>query len=106
MEIDNMEFRKEYINIVEFLNSYAVVGMYRGEETWNEIERVMNEVPDYVLVLIDLRQANPLQYVFCQYAFGPLFQAFKNNEWRHKYTIFQMYDFHQPGFFRGVLKYL
>ena len=100
-----MKFREKYkFNIVEILNSYAVVGMYRGEETWNEIERVMNEVPDYVLVLIDLRQANPLQYVFCQYAFGPLFQAFNSNSWQRKYTIFQMHDFHQPGFFRGVMK--
>lgn len=98
------EFKKEYLDIVELLNSSAVVGMYRGKEIWTEIEKLMDRAKEGALVLIDLRRANPLQYVFCQYAFGPLFQALKDRKWAQKYVIFQMHDFHKPGFFRGVLK--
>lgn len=104
--MNNIEFKKEYLDIVKLLNSPAVVGMYRGKEIWTEIEKLIDEISDDTLVLIDLRQANPLQYVFCQHAFGPLFQALKDQRWQHKYVIFQMYDFHKPGFFRGILKHL
>jgi hypothetical protein len=64
----------------------------------------MNEVTDNSMVIIDIREANPLQYEFCQYAFGPLLKAFNSGEWPRKYVIFRMYEFHKPGFFRGVLK--
>lgn len=100
------KFEKRNLDIVDVLNSSAVVGMYRGKEAWTAIEELMNEVADGTLVLIDIRRANPLQYAFCQHAFGPLFQALNNQRWQHKYVMFQMHDFHQPGFFRGVLKYL
>jgi len=101
-----IEFKKEYLDIVKLLNSPAVVGMYRGKEIWSDIEKLMDRVTDGTLVLIDLRRANPLHYVFCQYAFGPLFESLMSRKWAQKYVIFQMYDFHKPGFFRGVLKYL
>ena len=106
IQMSLIEFKKEYLDIVKLLNSPAVVGMYRGKEVWAEIEKLMDKVSDGTLVLIDLRQANPLQYVFCQHAFGPLFQALISRKWIRRYMIFQMYNFHKPGFFRGVLKYL
>lgn len=101
-----IEFKKEYFDIVKPLNSPVVIGMYRGKEIWTEIEKLIDKISDDTLVLIDLRRANPLQYVFCQHAFGPLFKALKDQRWQHKYVIFQMYDFHKPGFFRGILKHL
>ena len=101
-----VEFKKEYLDIVKLLNSPAVVGMYRGIEIWTEIEKFMENVSDGTLILIDLRRANPLQYVFCQHAFGPLFQALMDRKWIQKYVIFKMYNFHKPGFFRGILKHL
>ena len=104
--MNNIEFKKEYLDIVRLLNSPAVVGMYRGKEVWAEIEKLMDKVSDGTLILIDLRQASPLQYVFCQHAFGPLFQVLISRKWIRKYVIFRMHDFHKPGFFRGVLKYL
>jgi len=104
--VNNIEFKKEYLDIVKLLNSPAVVGMYRGKEVWIGIEKLMDNVSDGTLALIDLRRANPLQYVFCQYAFGPVFQALISQKWIQKYVIFQMYDFHKPGFFRGILKHL
>jgi len=100
------QFRKQEIDIVDLLNSPAVVGMYRGKEAWSELEKQIDGVSDNALVLIDIRRANPLQYEFCQYAFGPLFEALDSGRWLHKYVIFQMYDFHKPGFFRGILKHL
>lgn len=101
-----MEFHKGDIDVVSLLGSTAMVGMYRGKEAWGEVEKQMDEVADNTLVLIDIRRANPLQYEFCQYAFGPLFEALNSGRWLRKYVIFQMYDFHKPGFFRGVLKHL
>ena len=104
--MNNIEFEKKNLDIVNLLNSAAVVGIYRGKEIYAEVEKVIDKISDNTLVLIDLRQANPLQYVFCQYAFGPLFQSLKNQRWQHKYVIFHMYDLHKPVFFRGILKYL
>jgi len=101
---DNLQFSKIEVDIADLLNSAAMVGMYRGKEVWGEIEKKMNEVLDNSMVMIDIRKANPLQYEFCQYAFGPLFKAFNNGEWPCKYVIFRMYEFHKPGFFRGILK--
>jgi len=100
------DFKKVTLDIVSVLNSPAVVGEYRGKEAWAEINNLINKESDGTLVLIDIRRANPLQYLFCQYAFGPLFQLLEDKIFQHKYVIFQMYDFHQPGFFRGVLKCL
>lgn len=104
---DTVEFHKSDLDIIgDVLNSVALVGMYRGKEAWDAIERLMSELSDNTLVLIDIKRASPLQYEFCQYAFGPLFEALNSGRWLHKYVIFQMYDFHKPGFFRGVLKHL
>ncbi len=82
------------------------VGRYRGEGIWNDVKKLLDEVPNNTLALIDVRQAMPLQYTFCQHAFVPLFQALNSGRWSCKYVIFQMYDFHKSGFFRGVLKHL
>ena len=99
-----LQFPKTQVDVVGLLNSAAMVGMYRGKEVWSEVEKEMNVVLDNSMVMIDIREANPLQYEFCQYAFGPLFNALNKGRWPHKYVIFRMYDFHKPGFFRGVLK--
>lgn len=103
---DSIRFNKNEIEVVDLLGSRAMVGMYRGKEAWSAVEKLLDEVTNNTLVLIDIRRANPLQYEFCQYAFGPLFEALNSGRWQHKYLIFQMYDYHEPGFFRGVLKYL
>jgi len=99
-----IQLQKESINIRDLLKSAVMVGRYRGEEVWSELEKEIEEMSDNTLALIDIRLAMPLQYTFCQYAFAPLFQAFHKGRWAHKYVIFQMHDFHKSGFFRGVLK--
>lgn len=106
MNVMEIKFEKENLDVVKLLHSHAVVGMYRGREIWYEIENLMNKVKDGTLVLIDLRMAYPLQYVFCQHAFGPLFEASEGRKWAQKYIIFQMQDFHKPAFFRGILKHI
>ena len=105
MSLD-VELQKKNANIAVLLNSAIMVGRYRGEEIWNEVEKLIDEVPNDTLVLIDFREAMPLQYTFSQYAFGPLLQALNSGRWSRKYVIFQMCEFHKSGFFRGVLKYL
>jgi len=97
------------ILIIEFtsrLGSPQVVGKYRGQEAWNEIAEEMDKVVDGTAVLLDIKEANPLEYQFCQYAFGPVFQAFRERRWPNKYIIFRMDTFHKPLFFRGIIKYL
>lgn len=100
------KFPMRIINVDEVLRSPIMVGQYRGEEVWGEVENTMEAVSPRTLVLIDIRKAMPLQYTFCQYAFGPLLEALHSNRWKDKYVMFQMYDFHRTGFFRGILKHL
>jgi len=102
----NVQFPKRRVEIADLLNSPIMAGQYRGEEVWEELEKVMDDVPEGTLILFDIRKAMPLQYTFCQYAFGPLLNALDTRRWLNKYVIFQMYDFHRSGFFRGVLKCL
>jgi len=99
-------FNREDIDIADVLGSSAMVGMYRGQEVSNEIERLMDQAPGGTLVLFDIRKANPLQYEFCHYAFGPLMRELGSDKWQEKHVIFQMHDYHRAGFFRGVLKHL
>lgn len=103
---EEIRLRKEVVDIADLLKSAIMVGQYRGEEVWSELEKLIEGMSDNTLALIDIRQAMPLQYTFCQYAFGPLFEALDKGRWSCKYVIFQMYDFHKSGFFRGVLKHL
>ena len=100
------KFERKDFDIVELLNSFAVVGMYRGQEVWSVLETFLEQASDGILVLVNVERANPLDYEFCRYAFGPLFEALNNQRWPHKYVMFQMHDFHRPGFFHGVLKHL
>lgn len=99
------EFKKEYVDIVDLLNSTIVVGAYRGQEVWTKIERVMNRVPDGILVLIDLRRVIWFDSAFCGPGFGLIFQALKDKKWSRKYVVFQMHSFLKPVFFRGILKH-
>jgi len=105
IDMDTIEFKKEYIDIIDLLKSTIALGIYRGNEVWTEIEKLINRVSDCTLILIDLRQVIWLNTAFCQPAFGPIFESLKNHKWSRKYVMFQMYDFHKPGFFQGVLKY-
>lgn len=102
----DVRFPKKVVKIANLLNSAIMVGQYRGEEIWGELKRLMDEVPIRTLVLVDIKEAMPLQYTFCKYAFGPLFEALNSGGWQQKYVMFRMHDFHRSGFFRGVLKHL
>jgi hypothetical protein len=103
--MENIVFEKVYIDITNILNSTIALGDYRGKEVWEEIEKAMDSVSDRTLVLIDFRKVIWVDTSFCYPVFGPIFQAFENDRWLKKYIIFQMYDFHKPGFFQGIVKY-
>ena len=45
-----------------------------------------------------------MQYVFCQYAFGPLLKTLQEKGSENKRIMFQMHEHHKICFFRGVLK--
>lgn len=96
-------FKKEYYDIVQVLETSTLSGEKTGNKIWVAIEEMMNEIPKDTLIIIDLSRCTTLEYTFCQYAFGPLFQALENKSFQWKYVIFQMKDYHQPGFFRGVM---
>lgn len=103
---EETRLQKKRVDVADLLRSAIMVGRYRGEEVWSELEKLIEGMPDNAVALIDIRQAMPLQYTFCQYAFGPLLEALDEGRWVHKYVIFGVHDFHQSGFFRGVLKSL
>jgi len=98
-------FRTEHINIVDLLRSTIALEDYRGKEVCNQIEEIIKRAPDYTTVLFDIRQVDWLNTGFCQPAFGPIFQALKENRWKQKFIIFQMEKHHKKGFFQGILKH-
>ena len=100
------KFPMRTLNVDEVLKSPIMVGQYRGEEVWGEVKATIGAVSPRTLILIDIRKAMPLQYTFCRYAFGPLIEALNSKKFEDKYVMFQMYDFHRSGFFRGILKHL
>lgn len=101
----SIKFTAKSINLVQdIIKSPSAIGRYRGEEVFQVLESTINELDNFTLLIIDIREANPLQYVFCQYAFGPLLKILQDNGSEKKRFIFQMYDHHKTCFFRGVLK--
>jgi hypothetical protein len=93
------------IDIVQqILQSAVAVGRYRGEEVYHAIEKKIKEIDSLSLLRIDITKANPLQYNFCQHAFGPLIKVLQDSKTAR--AIFKMHDHHKACFFRGVLKHI
>ena len=100
-----MESNLVTIDIIQnVLQSPVAVGRYRGEEVCKIIDDKANNISSLSILLIDIRKANPLQYNFCQYAFGPLINKLQHN--KNVPTIFRMHEHHKACFFRGVLKHI
>lgn len=78
-------------------------GRYKGEEVNKLLIDRINDLTPNSLLLIDFKKANPLDYVFCQYAFGPILKIIQENI---KPTIFQMQLLHKRCFYRGILKHI
>ena len=78
-------------------------GRYKGEEV-NKIliDKISGLSSDSLLVL-DFQKANPLDYVFCQYAFGSILEMIQE---KSKPMMFSMQPIHKRCFYRGVLKYI
>lgn len=96
-------FKKKQYDIVQVLHTSTLSGETTGNKIWVAIEKILYEIPDETLIVIDISRCISLEYTFCQYAFGPLFHALENKCFQGKYVIFQMNDYHQPGFFLGVM---
>ena len=97
------DFVKKYYDIAQVSNAAQITGENAGSKLWDAIEKVMNETPDETLIIIDLYKCTVLDYNFCKCAFGPLFQTLENKCFSKKYVLFQINDYHQPVFFRGVM---
>lgn len=78
-------------------------GRYKGEEVNNLLTCRITELTATSLLIIDFQKANPLDYVFCQYAFGPILEMIQEN---NKPTIFKMQPLHKRCFYRGILKHI
>ena len=102
-----MEQKKISLDIIkDVLQSPVAFGRYRGEEVCKFIEDQLKKITTTTLLVVDIRKANPLQYNFCQYAFGPLLKMLQENKNENVPTLFQMHEHHKLCFFRGVLKYI
>jgi len=100
-----METKTIFIDVIQnVLQSPVAVGRYRGEEVCRILEDEVKNIKQASLLVVDMRKANPLQYNFCQYAFGPLLQKLQHD--KSIPIIFQMHGHHKPCFFRGVIKYI
>jgi hypothetical protein len=106
--MDNaVRFDKLVIDVVvDILKSPATVGPYRGNEVNDYLNKAIEELTENTLLIVDLRKANPLQYNFCQHAFGPLLKRIQERKEKKIFIIFSMYAHHKTCFFRGVLKYI
>lgn len=104
---NSIQFKTETLNIItEIVKSPSAVGRYRGEEVFEIVNQRVNDLSPDSLLIIDIREANPLQYVFCQYAFGPLLKVLHEKGSENKRFLFQMHEHHRSCFFRGVLKHI
>lgn len=80
------------------------MGRHRGTEIWNYIEEILDDQNEQIII-INLVDANPLQYTFCQYAFGPLIELLSKSENSRAYVLFKMKQYHVNSFFHGLLRY-
>jgi hypothetical protein len=102
-----MEQKLIAIDIIQnVLQSSVAVGRYRGEEVWKILDDQVKKITPTSLLVVDIRKANPLQYNFCQYAFGPLLKMLQENKNENIPILFQMHEHHKSCFFRGVLKHI
>lgn len=92
------------IDIVnDIIKAFYVGGRYKGEEVNKILCNIISNLAPYSILVIDLQNANPLDYVFCQYAFGPVINEVQNN---NKPTLFKMQPIHKRCFYRGILKHI
>lgn len=102
-----ISFKTVTLDVVkEVIQSPVVVGKYRGLEVKEVLDNYTHELNSNSLLLIDLRKANPLDYIFCQYAFGPMLKMLQQKNSDFKLLLFQMHEHHKSCFFRGILKYI
>jgi len=78
-------------------------GRYKGEEVETVLKSRLSRLKASSLLILDFQKANPLDYVFCQYAFGPIIKEIQENS---KPTIFKMQPLHKRCFYRGILKHI
>lgn len=100
-----MEKKIITIDIIQnILQAPAAVGSYRGKEVHNFIENEINKLTSNSILVLDFKKALPLQYVFCQYAFGPLLKSLQQDTILP--VVFRMHEHHKQCFFRGVIKHI
>jgi len=100
------DFTSVRVDIVrDVIESRVLTGKYRGAEVWEKLELTVKETKSDQLLMLDIRLANPLDYPFCQTAFGPLLKFIQQNG-SNKMTLFQMHEYHKSCFFRGLLKFI
>ena len=102
-----ISFKKTTLDIVEdVIQEPILTGRYRGIEVKEILEKYVDEMESNSLLVIDLRKALPLDYPFCQFAFGPLLKMLQDNKSDCKFFLYHMQESHKSCFFRGVMKHI
>jgi hypothetical protein len=101
-----MKYDRLQTDLVEELRSPGLLGRLRGNEALEILRNILSSAPDDSLTVVDISSANPLQYSFCEHAFGPLFADLGESSLARKYVIIRMKDFHEASFFHGVMRHL
>lgn len=100
-------FPQKTIDIIEnVLQSPMATGSYRGEEVSETLNNTIKSLDTHELLVIDICKAFPLEYSFCEYAFGPLLKKLNENKAENKLIIFHLLKDDEFCFFRGVLKHI
>jgi len=99
-----MEEKIVSIDIVsDIIKAAYTGGRYKGKEVEKILLDSIAKLNPSSLLIIDILKANPLDYVFCQYAFGSVLQMIQEN---NKPTLFKMQPLHMRCFYRGILKHI
>lgn len=89
--------------VTDIISASYTGGQYKGREVFATLKEKIIGLEPGALFLIDFQKANPLDYVFCRYAFGPIIELIHQNT---KPTIFKMQQLHKGCFYGGILKHI
>jgi hypothetical protein len=101
-----MNFQKRIkINIIEdIIKRPDALSDYLGEEVSLYLADKLEKITEPTLIIIDLRKANPTDYLFISYAFGNFYSQIATNE--NYDAIFLIKKSHEKHLYWGLLAHI
>jgi hypothetical protein len=83
-----MELKK--FNIAIEMKTRTLLGEILGEKTSLKLSNYFGNMPDDSTLLIDITEANVIDYHFCATSIGPLFKSVQNSKYKRKHIIIKI----------------